>query len=296
MLTRQWEMVEVEKYENRIKKNKIRKRRNAVLTIVSVALLFSLGFFIGGKVSHNKNVVVSASSTSNKDKSKKSPEEIMDKRESIVNTQNRKNPGEAFDPYKADGRKVAYLTFDDGPSTNNTPKILDILKKYNVKATFFVIGQNAEQHKDLIKREVAEGHVIGNHTYSHNMKYIYSNPQTFVSDLDKGDKVLKSIIGEDYNLKLARFPGGSFGQRLAPFREAAKKAGYNYVDWNDLTGDAEHSNVPVNNLLNELKKYTNEDHVVVLMHDAPAKATTVQALPQVIEYLKSRGYTFETLK
>lgn len=289
----------MEKYENRIRKNKQRRKRNAILAALSILILFSVGFFVGGKISHKKSVVVSAANSTEKSGQKKSAEDTMAKRESKVNDENKnknKGDGSTFDPYKADGKKVAYLTFDDGPSTNNTPKILDILKKYDVKATFFVIGENAEKNSELIKREVAEGHVIGNHTYSHNMKYIYSSTNNFVSDLDKGDKTLKSIIGNDYNLKLSRFPGGSFGQRLAPYREAAKKSGYHYVDWNDLNGDAEHSNVPVSALMNELQKYTTQDHVVILMHDAPAKVTTVQALPQAIEFLKSKGYTFETLR
>lgn len=289
----------MERYEERIKRNRRRKKRNAIITAFSLLLLFSFGFFVGGKMSHKKdNVVVSAANGNSKEPEKKPSDEAMNKRESAVNSDNKKNSNSSgeFDPYKPDGKKVAYLTFDDGPSTNNTPKILDILKKYNVKATFFVIGQNAEQNSELVKREVAEGHVVGNHTYTHNMKRIYSDPNVFVSDLDKGDKTLKSIIGNDYNLKLARFPGGSFGTKLAPFREAAKKAGYHYIDWNDLTGDAERPSVPVNALLDELKKYTTQDHVVILMHDAPAKVTTVEALPQVIEYLQSKGYNFDTLK
>jgi len=283
----------MEKYEDRIKKNKQRQRRNIIVTAISLLILFTFGFYLGGKISNKKSVVVSAASTE-KDGQKKTSEDIMNRRES--NITNNKSEGDNFDPYKVDGRKVAYLTFDDGPSINNTPKILDILKKSNIKATFFVIGENAEKNSELIKREVAEGHVVGNHTYSHNMKYIYSDPSNFISDLDKGDKVLKSIIGNEYNLKLIRFPGGSFGQKLQPYREAAKKAGYHYVDWNDLNGDAEHNNVPVSALLNELQKYTIQDHVVILMHDAPAKVTTEQALPQAIEFLKSKGYTFETLK
>lgn len=288
----------MEKYEEIIKKNRRKKKRNTILTGFSLLLLFSFGFFVGGKISHKKNtVVVSAANSDLKGTEKKTSDEVMNKRESVVSNDNKNNSSSGgFDPYQADGKKVAYLTFDDGPSTNNTPKILDILKKYDVKATFFVIGQCAEQNSDLIKREVSEGHVIGNHTYSHNMKHIYSDPAVFVSDLDKGDKVLKSIIGNDYNLKLVRFPGGSFGPKLAHFREAAKKSGYHYIDWNDLTGDAEHNSVPVNSLLDELKRYTVHDHVVILMHDAPAKNTTVEALPQVIEYLKSQGYSFETLK
>jgi Predicted xylanase/chitin deacetylase len=289
----------MEKYENRIKKNKQRKRRNFVITVGSLLILFTFGFYLGGRISNKKSVVVSAanSTADNTEKGgqKKSTEDSMNKRESnIIN--NNKSEGDNFDPYKADGRKVAYLTFDDGPSINNTPKILDMLKQNNIKATFFVIGENAEKNSDLIKREVAEGHVIGNHTYSHNMKHIYADTNNFVSDLDKNDKLLKSIIGNDYNLKLIRFPGGSFGQKLAPYRDAAKKAGYHYIDWNDLNGDAEHNNVPVNSLMSELEKYTTQDHVVILMHDAPAKVTTEQALPQAIEFLKSKGYTFETLK
>lgn len=206
-------------------------------------------------------------------------------------------PGD-YTPWTADnsdGKKVAYLTFDDGPSTNNTPKVLDILKQNDIKASFFLIGKNAELNKELVKREVKEGHVIGNHTYSHQINYAES-PQQFVQDLDKCDTILKSIIGNDYNIKLVRFPGGSFGNKLAPFREAAKNAGYHYVDWNDLTGDAERNNVPVNDLLNNLKKYTVYNHVVILMHDASTKTTSVEALPQVIEYLKSKDYTFDTLK
>lgn len=288
----------MEKYERRIKKNKERQRRNLLLSTISLLILFSLGFFIGGKISYKKNIVVNAanskSNVNDKDQ-KKLDQEAMNKRESNVNPNNTKDNG-AFDPYKSDGKKVVYLTFDDGPSTNNTPKILDTLKKYDIKATFFVIGQSAEQNKDLVKREISEGHVVANHTYSHDMNYIYSNPKFLINDLDKGNSVLKGIIGEKYNLKLIRFPGGSFGKKLEPFREGVKKAGYHYVDWNDLTGDAEHNNVPVINLVSEVKKYADQEHLVVLMHDAPAKTTTVQALPEVIEYFKSKGYTFQTLK
>lgn len=283
----------MEKYEERIRKNKVRQRRNLVLSVISLLILFSVGFFIGGKISARKNVIVNAANS--KEQQKKLDQEAMNKRENSVNPNNTKDEG-AFDPYKSDGKKVVYLTFDDGPSTNNTPKILDILKKFNVKATFFVIGQNAEQNKDLIKREISEGHVVGNHTYTHDMHYVYSDPKVFINDLDKCNNVLKSIIGSKYSLKLIRFPGGSFGQRLAPFRQGVKKAGYHYVDWNDLTGDAEHNSVPVSSLISKVKTYGNQEHLVILMHDAPAKVTTVQALPQVIEYFKAKGYSFETLK
>lgn len=281
--------------ESRVKRTKKRKKRNIIISFISILIILISGFFIGSRMSHEKSISVSASNTTIKNQSDKRYDDTMNKRESLVNIKDENDLG-SFDPYKPDGRKVAYLTFDDGPSANNTPKILDILKKYNIKATFFVIGQSAEQNSGLVKREISEGHVVGNHTYTHNMSYIYSNPDTLVGDFNKCDAVLKSILGNDYNLKLVRFPGGSFGAKLAPFREAVQKAGYHYIDWNDLTGDAEHNNVPVSNLIAELQKYTTQNHVVILMHDAPAKATTVQALPQVIDYLKSKGYVFDTLK
>ena len=121
---------------------------------------------------------------------------------------------------------------------------------------------------------------IGNHTYSHNYKYLYSNTKAFISDVNKCNTVLKSILGKEFNSKLVRFPGGSFGKDLKPFRESLLNHGYTYIDWNDLTGDADGQNIPVYKLLDNLRKYTKgKEHVVILMHDAATKATTVQALP-----------------
>ena len=83
-----------------------------------------------------------------------------------------------------ENKKIAYLTFDDGPSRTVTPQILDILAKYDIKATFFVVGKYAEKNPDILRRIYEEGHVIGNHTYSHNYNYIYKNVSNFVRELD----------------------------------------------------------------------------------------------------------------
>ncbi|PRR83672.1 polysaccharide deacetylase family protein [Clostridium luticellarii] len=278
------------------KRKPVKNKKDIVVITVSILFLFSLGFIYGASLSYKKSKAVTAGSISNSPKnSSTESQKYMNKRESKVQISNSKDLGE-FNPYKSDGRKVVYLTFDDGPSANNTPKILKILKEHNVKATFFLIGKSAEQNKELVKEEAAQGNVIGNHTYSHDMKYIYSNPKVFMSDVEKCEEILKSILGNNYDLKLVRFPGGSFGKRLEPFREEIKENGYQYVDWNDLTGDAEHNVVPVVNLVSKVKQYANHDHLVVLMHDAPAKTTTVQALPQIIAYFSSQGYSFDTLK
>ena len=132
------------------------------------------------------------------------------------------------------GKKIAYLTFDDGPSRYVTPEILDILDSYNIKATFFVLGKQAEKNPDILKRIYEEGHSIGNHTYSHNYSFIYKNVNNFLYELEKTEEVFKNILGEDFETNLIRFPGGSFGTKKAPFRSFVLEKGYNYIDWNSL--------------------------------------------------------------
>ncbi|ERI92455.1 polysaccharide deacetylase [Clostridiales bacterium oral taxon 876 str. F0540] len=192
------------------------------------------------------------------------------------------------------GDKIAYLTFDDGPSYKVTPAVLDILKKENIKATFFVVGQTVKSNPELLKREKAEGHTIGNHTYSHNYKYLYSNTSNFLEDLKKNDSIIKSVIG-DYNDKLIRFPGGSFGKQA--YQKAAEEAGYTYIDWNCLSGDAESKKKSVEQLIQGVKSTARGQHqLTILMHDTAGKETTAEALPKIIEYLKGQGYKFEVLK
>jgi peptidoglycan-N-acetylglucosamine deacetylase len=191
--------------------------------------------------------------------------------------------------------KIAYLTFDDGPSQNITPQILDILKNNNVKATFFVIGSMVEKNPDLMKRARAEGHAIANHTYSHDFNQVYSNPQNLLNDIIIGEDVIKKFM-PDYSSKVIRFPGGSFGTKRKPFKDFMQSQGFKIVDWNCVNGDAEALNVPPDKLLNRVKEtYGNQKQLTVLMHDAPSKDTTVQALPQIIQFLQSQGYIFKTI-
>lgn len=204
-------------------------------------------------------------------------------------------PYKKYIPSPKSTGKVAYLTFDDGPSRTVTPRVLKILDDYNVKATFFIIGEFAERNKDLIRQAYKKGHIIANHTYSHQYKKIYASPTALVNELNKTDKILKSIIAE-YNTRVMRFPGGSIGKSKA-FKDAITKAGYRSVDWNALTGDAEAYLVSANKLISNVKNSCkNKSIVIILMHDAPVKTTTADALPQIIEYLKSQGYEFRTLE
>lgn len=193
--------------------------------------------------------------------------------------------------------KVAYLTFDDGPSTNITPQVLDILKKYDVKATFFVIGELAESYPEILKRIDKEGHAIGNHSYSHNYNYIYKDLDNFMEEIHQTEKVFKNILGKDYENNLIRFPGGSFGPNKAPFREKASEAGYKFYDWNSLNGDAEGRSFSKSRLVQRFKDTSNgKKELIILMHDMGGKQTTADALPEIIEYLQQNGYEFDTLK
>lgn len=196
---------------------------------------------------------------------------------------------------KASG-KIAYLTFDDGPSMVVTPQILDILKEYDVKATFFVIGYMAEKYPQILRRTYDEGHTIGNHSYSHNYGYIYRNSASYLDDLNTANLTLKSILGEGFSTNVVRFPGGSFGKQKVPMVKAVKDAGYKYFDWNSLNGDAEGVNIPMDRLITRFKETVKDKkELIILMHDTDQKTSTVESLGEIIEYLNDEGYIFGVL-
>ncbi|MFD3158121.1 polysaccharide deacetylase family protein [Haloimpatiens sp. FM7330] len=279
-----------------------RKRTNKPKKLINVFCLFFLIVIIFT----GKNMLINKSqSTQGVYKAQKTASNVTNivkhKKKNIeLNKYNRKYKNYSIDASKAytlANSKLAFLTFDDGPTPNVTPEILNVLKKYNVKATFFVLGNLVEQNKDILKRIVNEGHALGNHSYSHDYHKIYSNINSFVNEINKTSETIKNVVGEHYVPKLVRFPGGSFGKDKNIFKNKLKQEDYSYVDWNALTGDAEGQNIPPLKLINNLKKTTaNKKHVVILMHDAATKKTTVQALPGVIEYLKQEKYNFKTLK
>lgn len=192
--------------------------------------------------------------------------------------------------------KIAYLTFDDGPSLV-TPKILDILSKENVKASFFVIGKSVEAHPEIVKRAYEEGHYIANHTYSHNNSILYKSPESFASEVKKTDLAIGKAIGvEDYSSLIFRFPNAFMSpQYKAKKKEAAlilSQMNYAYIDWNCLNNDSV-KKYTSSQLLNNLKQSSkNKDTLVILMHDTKDVSNSSLALEDSIEYLKSEGYSF----
>ncbi|MDS0528580.1 polysaccharide deacetylase [Clostridium sp. SHJSY1] len=218
--------------------------------------------------------------------------------------------GELKYPIHTDGKKVVYLTFDDGPSTTNTPKVLDILKENEIKATFMIMGKNAEhsnQSKEILRRTAKEGHAIGNHTYSHDYKYLYPNrtidKNNFMADVEKCNQALKNILGKDFSTRVIRFPGGYWSWKgRENIRTSMDEKGYAIIDWNTLSGDAEGSKPKnANELVEELKTNLeklgkNADSVIVLMHDTYGKEETVKSLQSIIDVFKEKGFEFRTIK
>ncbi|MCI8345405.1 MAG: polysaccharide deacetylase [Clostridia bacterium] len=192
--------------------------------------------------------------------------------------------------------KIAYLTFDDGPSLV-TSKILDILNKENVKASFFVIGKSVEAHPEIVKRAYDEGHYIANHTYSHNNSILYKSSESFLNEIKKTDIAIGKAIGVDgYSSSIFRFPNGFMSpQYKAKKKEMAKllsQMNYAYIDWNCLNNDSI-KKYTSSQLLNNLKKSSkNKNTLVILMHDTKDVSNSSLALEDSIEYLKSEGYSF----
>lgn len=203
------------------------------------------------------------------------------------------------DIYNGDEKRV-FLTFDDGPSESVTPYILDTLKKYDIKATFFVLGSRVKISPELVKRAYNEGHYIANHGYTHKYSDIYASTNNVLKEYNKTEKAIQKALGNaNYSSNLFRFPGGSNGGQYEKIKKQAKKVlkknDIAYLDWNALTNDSAGANTK-EKIMKNLKETTgNKKNVVVLMHDAPDKILTYETLEDVIKYLQKKGYTFKNM-
>ena len=197
--------------------------------------------------------------------------------------------------------KTCYLTFDDGPSPNVTPSILDTLRRYNVKATFFMLGTSINSYPDLARRVYEEGHLLANHSNGHNYETLYATEESFMTEVQQTEDIISNITNGDHNFKLFRFPGGSYnaGDHAAEkqiYKRTLAVNGFYHIDWNALNGDAEGRTKTAPELLSYLQRNLDTDSsAVVLMHDAAAKTATAEGLAAIIEYLLSEGYTFKRL-
>ncbi len=186
----------------------------------------------------------------------------------------------------SDGKRIA-LTFDDGPSDRYTAQILDILQEHGVKATFFVVGVNVEKQPDLLRRIIAEGHEVGNHTYSHpHLQKM--NETTLADELARTDALIRSVAG--YEATLFRPPEGVVNTSV---KAAAGSGGYDLVLWSVDTRDWALN--PASNILRIVQREAS-DGDIILFHDWVAgKSPTPEALRQVIPWLKAQGFRFVTV-
>ena len=186
---------------------------------------------------------------------------------------------------KQENLHKVYLTFDDGPSTY-TDEILDILKRYDVKATFFIVGKDGEVPKEMLRRMVDEGHTIGLHSYSHQYDEIYHSVEAFASDYHKLQNYVYQVTGQ--KSKIYRFPGGSSNTvsnlEMQEFADYLHRQGVEFYDWNISSGDGGSTLLDVDTLVeNSTSGITSKGTSIILLHDAADKSTTVEALPIIIE-------------
>ncbi|RRN71648.1 polysaccharide deacetylase [Peribacillus simplex] len=201
-----------------------------------------------------------------------------------------------------ENQKVAYLTFDDGPSLN-TMEILDILDRYHVKATFFVKGNEEPYAKECYQEMISRGHAIALHSYTHDYSIVYRSTESFFQDLNRLETMLQKEFG--VKSRIVRLPGGS-NNRLR--HQAATKPiingilqqlmekGYIYFDWTIDSTDGISPSISEQQIITSVQKGTKDQKQVnILLHDINSMKNTVKALPDIIEYLKKEGYTFDTI-
>ncbi|MGZ7441566.1 polysaccharide deacetylase family protein [Paenibacillus sp. TH7-28] len=187
--------------------------------------------------------------------------------------------------------KVIYLTFDDGPS-KHTEEIMDILAKYQIHGTFFMIGNQLSGHEQTVKDAVEAGNYVGLHSMSHSKKKIYDsgNSDNFIKEFKQEQKLMAKITG--VSPTLIRAPYGSKPEIGKQFRGDIADAGFKMWDWTVDSQDWRYSGNP-QRILKEVKRQVHRDTEVILMHE---KAQTVEILPEVIEYLQKKGYAFAVYK
>ncbi len=199
-------------------------------------------------------------------------------------------------PPKCSEEKVVYLTFDDGPTPKITGEILDVLKSEKVSATFFIVGKEVQGREEVLKRIYNEGHGIGLHTYSHNFKLIYQNPEAFINEMEKAELTINEVLGTNINFSVIRFPGGSAGRLNSNFYDLLTQHGYKIFDWNiDLKDGIKGSLSPDTFIDNAKKCQDKSTRRIILAHCNSNNINTVKALPGIIKYYHDEGYCFKTI-
>jgi len=187
---------------------------------------------------------------------------------------------------QVEGKDCVALTFDDGPDPVDTPRLLDLLREKNVKATFFVVGRRAERHPEIVRRAWEEGHLIGNHTWSHPPLFCFLTPRRLRSEIERGAECIGRICGVR-----TRYFRSPIGLRHPLLRSALQEAGLEYISWRIRSWDTmiQDSSFLARRILSKVARRD-----IILMHDRLPNGAQVmlEALPGVIDELKERGFEF----
>ena len=278
-----------------------------IFAIIGIIVSISIIFYNKNKIVEasveNRNVITEQISMSDNSTIIKETDKNETSKENVDNKQVTEEEKQFINSinniYNGEEKRV-FLTFDDGPTKEVTTYILDILDKYNIKATFFVLGTRVKQNPDILKREYESGHYIANHGYSHKYSSVYKSVDAVLEEYNKTEKAIKDAIGnQNYSSNLFRFPGGSKGGQYEAIKKETRRKlneyGIAYLDWNALTYDAEGANSK-EEILKNLKETTKGwNNVVLLMHDSADKKITYNSLEDVIKYLQGEGYAFKNI-
>ena len=188
--------------------------------------------------------------------------------------------------------KTAYLTFDDGPDDEVTKTVLDILAENNVKATFYVTGINAATYPDTVRRMVAEGDAVGNHSYDHDYDRLYTSPDVFLYEMVQTDEILYGILG--FRPLILRAPGSTFSHFTSEYEACLEENGYVEHDWNVSIADTASGNPTAQDFVDNVIAQTadGKESAIILMHSSYGHQETAKALPEIIRVLRERGYRF----
>lgn len=199
----------------------------------------------------------------------------------------------------AEKKKTAYLTFDDGPS-DNTRKILEVLKEKKAVATFFLVGKEiTPEREDIVKQTVKQGNAVGVHTYCHEKNKLYCNAESFFDDFNMASDSIKKVTGK--KPVLHRFPWGSNNGFVCSYvdslHEKLQEEGIKSYDWNVSGEDSIGGTVAQSTIFQNVKKdLTRYDEPIILLHDSATMDNTAAVLGQIIDYIRSQGYEFATLE
>ena len=279
--------------ENKEKLIKYRYILIAILFIIIVLLIIFL-FIVKNSNNEENNNEDDLNTVANKEQE----EELM-----VIALDKNKESEESKEKLKKEEENatgVIYLTFDDGPTSDSTPQILDILKRKDVKATFFVLHYSEENAK-YIKREQSDGHTIALHGYTHTYSEVYQSADACLENFKKIQQQVYETIGKKPNI--IRFPGGSSNTISKKYcqgvmTEATQRAldeGFRYFDWNVDSDDAGHAKTRDDVYNNVTSKIKPGRENVVLMHDFSHNNKTLEALTDIIDYGLQNGYVFRKI-